>query len=484
MLVFEYLRKSMSSTRTNFRSQIERLGVLAVVVFGLSINMCLAQGMEATDDPVAIFNQAQEIHEKGDLPGAILLYEKALKIMPEFPEAEFQHATALLSLGKTGDAELGFRRAVALRTDWTLALASLGSVLVQRAKYGEAEPILTKAIELDGQNFPALLAMTELRLKTNATAAVLNELLSKIMGLSTKASPPASVWAARAALERAVNLGTDARTSIDKALALDPKNKFAIAQSADIALFDGDSDRAAADAGLLERISPGSEAALLIRARILAHDGKLDDAAKLLDANATPSPEAIDLRAKLTAGASKTTVELEKQLQTDPKNPAILGSLCTQYRKDDPAKALDFCRRAADAEPSNINHAIGFAAALVQGKQFDQAVVILLKIIKIVPENWTAHANLATALFQLKRYAEAKTEFEWLTVRQPKSPAAYYFLAIAHDQLEEYLDAMANYQQYMRLADPAQNKLDLEKVNLRLPLLQKLIKDGKGKKNQ
>jgi hypothetical protein len=52
----------------------------------------------------------------------------------------------------------------------------------------------------------------------------------------------------------------------------------------------------------------------------------------------------------------------------------------------------------------------------------------------------------------------------------------HYFLGITHDQLNEYLDAMANYQQFLRLADAAQNKLEIEKVNLRLPILQKQIK--------
>ena len=486
MLVFECFPELMSSTPTFFRQPIRWSGtltVLAVLFLFLSVNICPGQGTENAGDPVSIFNQAQELHEKGDLSGAILLYEKALKIMPEFPEAEYQRAAALLVLGKTGDAEKGFRRAVELRSDWTLALSSLGSVLVQQAKYGEAEPMLTKAIELDGQNFPALLALTELRLKTNAPVAILNDLLSKITELSAKASPPASVWVARAALQRALNLGPGARASIDKALSLDPKNKFAIEQSADIALIDGDTERAAADADLLEKISPKSEAALLIRARILAHEGKIDDAVKLLDSNSNPSPDAVALKAKLVVGVSRNPAELEKQLETDAKNPQVLSKLCTLLRKDDPAKALEYCRRAADAEPANMNHAVGFAAALVQAKQFDPAATILRKIIERVPENWTAHANLATALFQLKRYAEAKAEFEWLTIKQPRSPAAYYFLAIAHDQLEEYMDAMANYQQYLRLADPVQNKLDIEKINLRLPLLQRLIREGKGKKN-
>ena len=485
MLVFQYFRKSMSSNLKSL-SQIgspATFAILVILILVFSANVCEAQNDENTGEAIAIFNQAQETHEKGELAGAIQLYEKALKIMPEFPEAEYQRATALLALGRTGDAEKGFRRAVALRADWTLALSSLGSVLVQQAKYGEAEPVLTKAIELDGQNFPALLAMTELRLKTNATPAVLNNLLAKITGLSTKASPPASVWVASAALQRALNLGPKARFSIDKALAMDPKNKFAIAQSADIALYGGDPEKAAADADLLEKISPGSEAALLIRARILAHEGKIDEAVSLLDSSTSHSPDAVALRTRLVTNVSKNPVELEKQLESNPKDPLILSKLCTIYRKDDPARALDYCRRAAEAEPGNADHAIGFAAALVQAKQFDQAAAILRKIVEIIPENWTAHANLATALFQLKRYPEAKTEFEWLTIKQPKSPAAYYFLAIAHDQLGEYMDAMANYQQYLLLADPVQNKLDIDKINLRLPSLQRDIKSGKGKKN-
>ena len=115
----------------------------------------------------------------------------------------------------------------------------------------------------------------------------------------------------------------------------------------------------------------------------------------------------------------------------------------------------------------------------MQAKQFDTAVIILRKLLEITPDNSTVHANLATALFQLKRYAEAKAEFLWLTNTQPKSAAAYFFLAIVHDHLSEYLDAMANYQQYLRLADPHSNKLDIDKVNLRLPSLQKLIKKKK-----
>jgi tetratricopeptide (TPR) repeat protein len=188
------------------------------------------------------------------------------------------------------------------------------------------------------------------------------------------------------------------------------------------------------------------------------------------------------LRDKITTNSSVNTADLEKQLEKDAKNAVVLGRLCGLMRTENPAKALDYCRRASGAEPNNVNHAVGFGAALVQAKQYENAVAIFNQILQIAPDNFTAHANLATALFQLKRYSDAKKEFQWLTEKQPDLVIAYYFLGIAHDNLKEYLDAMANYQQFLRLADANQNKLEIEKVNLRLPALQKLSKEKKGKK--
>ena len=81
------------------------------------------------------------------------------------------------------------------------------------------------------------------------------------------------------------------------------------------------------------------------------------------------------------------------------------------------------------------------------------AVTLLRRILQIAPDNYTAHANLATALFQLKKYEEAIPEYFWLAEKQPDLPITYYFLAIAHDNLGKYLDAMANYQQFLKIAD-------------------------------
>lgn len=487
MLRFRLGVRTMVYILNAFYSLVRRDGVAAILAVSAIIflhTFAYAQGGDTAEDAVAIFNKAQEIHEKGDLKGAIELYEKALKIVPEFPEAEYQRGSALLSLGNALDAEKAFRRAVELRPDWTLAMTSLGSILVDRGQYDEAEKILTKAIDLDPQNFPAFAALVDLRLKTKAPVGVLKDLLAKITSLTSKANPTPSLWAARAALENALGSRDSAKSSLARALAIDPRYKTALMMTADIAIVEGDAIHAAETVDTLEKIAPNTESVKLLRARTLLIEGKDSEALALLDSIPQPSGQTDKLRTAIIAGSSTDPSALEKQLDADPKNAAVLGRLCMVLRVGDPVKALGYCRRAAEAEPTNINHAIGFAAALVRARQFDAAVIVLKRIINVAPDNWTAHANLATALFELQRYADAKPVYQWLIAKQPNSAAAYYLLGIVHDRLSEYMDAMANYQQYLKLADTVKNKLDIDKVNLRLPTLQRQIKEGKGKKKQ
>lgn len=436
----------------------------------------------AENDAVKIFNRAQDAHEKGDLQSALKLYDEAIKLAPEFPEAEYQKGHALLASGKSADAEKSFRRAIELREDWTLPMVALGSLLVGTNRYAEAEKVLNKAVELDEMNFPAYVALTDLRLKTNAPPAALKELLAKLTTLSSKANPIVSIWTSRAALERALGDQTAAKASFRRALSIEPKNKAALLGQAEFAVAENDLQSALDAIKTLFQIAPNSVEAKILQARIAAQSDNLKEAIRILDSIENKTPEIVQMRERLAASVSLDAAELEKQLEKDGGNVALLGRLCALLRAENPARALDYCRRASEAEPSNVNHAVGFGAALVQAKQYENAAQVFRRILQIAPDNYTARANLATALFQSKRYAEAKTEYQWLTEKQPDLPVAYYFLAIAHDNLGEYADAMANYQQFLKLGDATSNKLEIEKVNLRLPTLQKQIKEKKGKK--
>lgn len=449
-------------------------------IFAVFIALSFASdAFSQADDAVKFFNEGQDAHEKGDYAAAARSYEEALKLMPEFPEAEYQLGNALLALNKPGDAEKAFRRALELREDWSLPMTSLGALLVEKNEFAEAEKLLLKAMELDESNFLAYSALIDLRLKTKAEAEKLKGLLEEIKTLTSKAKATAAVWASRAALENALGDKVSAKTSLSRALSIEPTNKNALIERAEIALSEGDVAAALRDAQTVSRLAPNSLPGKLLLIRAYFADGKKAEANKILDSIENPTAEVTALKQKLSVADSENVADLEKQLEKDAKNAAILGRLCALERVANPTKALEYCRRASEAEPANWNHAIGYGAALIQAKQYENAAVILRRIVELKPDNFTARANLAVALFQLKRHREAIKEYLWLTEKQPDLAIAYYFLAISYDTLGQYLDAMANYQQFLKLADKTQSKLEIEQVELRLPALQKLIKSKK-----
>ena len=58
-----------------------------------------AQSDTESPDAVAIFNHGQDLHEKGDLKGAIELYQRALKAIPEVCRCSVDTATMYLLRG-------------------------------------------------------------------------------------------------------------------------------------------------------------------------------------------------------------------------------------------------------------------------------------------------------------------------------------------------------------------------------------------------
>ncbi len=463
----------------------EKLAALAflAMIFVLLFSVIGSAQSDSVEQAMTLFDQGQDAHEKGDLSKAVDLYTQALKKLPEFPEAELQLGNALVSLNRLEDAESAFRRAIKLRDDWSLAHAHLGALLLRTNKMSEARAVLEKGIALDPNNTPAYVALTNLALRTKATPGELKALHGRIVSMTATARPTTSLWSSRAALE--YNLGDKkaASVSVARALELDPRNASAIALTATIALDEQDSSKAEMFLKRLETIDPAAIELTPLKVRFLLAQGKASEALKLIETISEPSAELLALKRSILSATSTDASSLEAQLQTEPRNVVVLGRLCSLLRTTDPAKALDHCRRASEIEPGNLEHAVGYGAAMLQAKRFAEAAALFQRMLAVQPENSTIRANFATALFQLKRYNEAKVHFVWLIEKQPSLAAAYFFLAVSHDNLEEFADAMANYQLFLKYADPKINQLEIDKVNLRLPSLQKQLDAGKGRKN-
>ena len=130
------------------RSRHSYLWALALLFVGLCFQLVPAQTEDPTDgetDPVKLFERGQNAHAKGELARALALYEGAIKLRPEFPEAEYQRGVALVALGRPTEAETSFTRAIDLRKDWALPLSALGNLLTRLDRDKEAETFLRRA---------------------------------------------------------------------------------------------------------------------------------------------------------------------------------------------------------------------------------------------------------------------------------------------------------------------------------------------------
>ena len=452
------------------------------------IVLCFAPARAQSDDdndPIKLFEKGQDAHAKKQLSQAIELYDAAIKLKTEFPEAEFQRAMALLAKNLEAEAIEGFNRAVALRPDWTMAYSKFGTLLGREHDPIKAEPILRRAIELDPTDRDALVILAEIRSHSKDKT----EALKLIRVATSLPNADSSTWRARASIEERAGDRLAAIASLDQALAKDPKDPGARHARASLRVDVKDAQGAVEDLRQLEQAGFGHEVhQALSFAHIYARAGDREDALRILDALSEKdrtTAEVITLRAEIAGDTGSTAEEraaLEQLLRGNPQNAALLSRLGAAYRRIDPEKSQDYYYRALQLEPKNAKYATGYAAALIQARKFVQAEPILKQVIAAMPDDYTAHANLALALYEMKRFPEALPQYEWLATAKPEIAATYFFIATAHDNLGEYKEALDAYGKFLSHADPANNKLEIDKVNLRLPVLRAQIKRGEGVK--
>jgi tetratricopeptide (TPR) repeat protein len=349
----------------------------------------------------------------------------------------------------------------------------------------DGEPILRRAIELEPENVEALVSLADVR----ADAGDLREALMLSHTATAARGATASTWRKRSFIELRAGDKAAALASVSKALTIDPNDLGARYDRAKLRLDLGDKVTALEDLAVLENAGHGNNVpGALELAQFYERAGRNEDALRVLDSltgKDLQAPEVVALRAELTGGDGSTAEEraaLEQLLEREPKNAGLLARLGAAYRRIDPLKSQDYYYRASQLEPANAKFAIGYAAALIQSRRFPEAITILRRVLSKAPDEYTAHTNLALALFESKDFRGAISEYEWIAGARPEIVVTYFFLAIAHDNLQEYPEALAAYEKFLTRANPASNQLEIDKVNLRLPVLREQIKRGQGKR--
>ncbi|HVG31259.1 MAG TPA: tetratricopeptide repeat protein [Pyrinomonadaceae bacterium] len=410
-----------------------------------------------SDDPVRLFERAQDAHAKGETARAVELYDAALKLRPEFAEAHYQKGVALVALKRAPEAEGSLRRAAELKADWALPQAALGQLLLRANRAREAEPFLRRAFELDPKNLPALIALARLHLGAGANA----DALKFIRQATESEGATAADWALRAQVERLAGDKDGAASSVARALKIDPRSSDAHAERAEQLAAAGDLRAAGEELTLAVDSAPEAD-----RERLRQRLGEFEAGGRIND-----------------CGEGSITA-LEQLVAKDQKNASAHNCLGIAYRRLDPRKSLDHFGEALRLEPQNAGYATGYAAALVQLRRFAEAVAVLRRVVEARPDLYEAHANLATALDELKQFDQALAEFKWLRDARPELAVVHFFIARDYDLLGEFEQALAEYETFLATADAGKNALEIEKVKLRLPSLRSQIKRGMGVKRK
>jgi tetratricopeptide (TPR) repeat protein len=456
---------------------------LAIITILIALLLCLAAAAQSRPQSAAtLFEEGQNAQEKGDFSAAVNAYTRAIKIEPALYQLYYQRATSYLALGRTTEAEADLQKTIELKPDFSRAHRALGQILLDADKTAEAKREFARALELDAKLTGVRVLYAGALIKTNENAAAIEQLRTAL----EQGEKTAQIYALLGLGEERSNQLDDALAAYSQAIQMDSANATALEGRARLYEKRGILDKAIADYSAAYKSQPSRDVAFHL-ASLHSRAGQAQTAMRIYRALLAEKPDDIPVRLELlrlmiaNEQADEAVKEVDKILTLYPKNIELLILAGDASFADKPELAAQYYQRALQIDSANNRARVQLGAALVRSKQFQAALPILNEALTAEPNNYTAHANRGTVLFKLEQYPDAAREFLWLVNAKPEIAASYYFLAISFDKLGGCEEAMKAYNEFVRRADAKVNSEEINDANIRLSLLQKLVKEKKCK---
>lgn len=441
-----------------------------------------SNGSDSKARAVVLFEQGQTAHSRGDLNSAVRFYSGAIAIDQSIFQIYYQRAIALIGLGRASEAERDLNKVLELEASFARAHRALGQILLDRGETDAAKARFASALELDPNLADVRLYYASALLKSGDAAKAAEEFRTAIQ----QGEESALAWALLGVAEERLGKLSEAFASFTHAIEINPREATAREGRARFYEARGDLDKAIEEYTAAHSSQPSPEIALKL-AELYRKAGQLLAAVKIYRQLATEKPEEISFRAEIIdlmlelGQVEEAHREVEALLASQPRNVSLLVMAGEAHSKSRPDLAAGFFRRALDADPANNGTRVRLGACLVRSRHFSEAAPILEEALARDPNSYEAHANLATALFELKQYPRAAGEFLWVVRARPEAPVGYYFLAISLDRMGDCEQGLRAYREFLGRADPSVNKREIDDATIRVSLLERLAKDGKCK---
>lgn len=491
-------------------SQIRIIIVVMVIIFDLASLSVTGQVRQQPLDKVArgaeLFEAGQNAHERGDLEKAVGLYGDALRMDGTLWQAEYQRALALMTMRRTVEAKGGMERAIGLLSDYegtvegrqmlSRAWLSLAEIEGGLGENEGAERSYRRVLQFSPGSGRAQGGLAELYLRMGRGEDAVIAARAAIAAIEIEGAR-ARESELRGLLGAALVLAgreAEALQVLDDALRVDGRNVYAFRRRAEIRLARREFAGAVEDLRQAMSIAPDGGTRLRL-AWALAQNRESVEALKLyrevLEADPANNEAKIAVAAlSLETGEGATAIkQLEALIVAEPGRADLRARLAELLIRTEPERALEQYLAATKLEPGRVSHRIGVGGALVRLRRMAEAVAVLRSALAMNPADdvaYYAHTNLGTALYEMNDFGGAVPEFSWILEHQQdekRVPITLYFLGICFDRLGEYDQALKVYQQFLEKATNV-NQLEIDKVRLRLPILQKQIRDGKGKRKK
>ncbi len=143
---------------------------------GLMVLALLPAGAAAQTGPDAeeLFARGVQLHQAGDILGAIQAYQEALAKEPGRIDARSNLGAAYVHLGRYGDAALQYQKALAVDPDNTKVRFNLALALYKGANVPEAAEELKRVVDRDPRNKSARLLLADCYLQMGQDGLVVS----------------------------------------------------------------------------------------------------------------------------------------------------------------------------------------------------------------------------------------------------------------------------------------------------------------------
>jgi len=374
-----------------------------------------------------LLDQAENLLAKGDYAGAEPLLQQATVKDPKSYQAWYDLGYAEQALKHSADAIADYRRSVGINPKIFETNLNLGLALAAADQRDEAIKYLKAATELQPTTHSeqgkehVWLALGQLQVGSDPSAA------EKCFGEAARVKPAdPQPHLLLAELDENSGKGEQAQAEYRQALsrAQGADRIQALRGLVNLAIASGQLSEAGSDIRQYLAVAPSDRQAHLLLGRVLAAQGKNEDAlAELNQAGDENDPAMLRERAELLSGLQRDT------------------------------DALPLYKRLVEENGADAQLRYEYGLSLMHLKQWAPAEEQLLAAVKLNPNLARAYGDLAVVASDNQQYDLTLKALDVRVKLLGDNPGTYFLRATALDHLRRYPEATQNYRQFLTVAN-------------------------------